>query len=348
MRVIRVCPLAALAVVGIQALPAWSSPLTASGPTNSARMIGPPITRAAVNQAIAGGGLGPKGSAGVVIGLVRDGVTRVFAYGAAKPDSIFEIGSITKTFTGLLLAQMVEQRQVTLAEPVRKLLPSGIVTHPEGPEISLLDLLTQHSGLPFFPSNFSLSDFTSVHRRYSVHDLYAYIARRGLRRPTHPPYLYSNVGYGLLGQALANRLGASYATALAEEVTGPLRMRDTVLALSPAQQHRRLPGWPQTTWHAGALAGAGDLRSTVPDMLIYLQAELHPRHLSPAALATLDGRSLPRAIQLSQKVLARENGSLRIAFGWDYCPRTGDYSHSGMSGGYTSYAFSTEEVITRA
>ena len=93
-------------------------------------------------------------SAGIVVGIFDHGKRKIFAYGTAKPDSIFEIGSVTKTFTGLALAQMVEQKSVTLDEPVRELLPPGTVSKPaSGPEITLLDLATQHSGLPRLPDN---------------------------------------------------------------------------------------------------------------------------------------------------------------------------------------------------
>ncbi len=85
---------------------------------------------------------------------MKHGVRRVFTYGTAKPDSIFEIASVTKTFTALTLARMAEQGWVRLDEPVRQLLPPGTVEKPAGSEITLLDLATQHSGLPRMPSDF--------------------------------------------------------------------------------------------------------------------------------------------------------------------------------------------------
>ncbi len=87
-------------------------------------------------HALERGALSPETSGGVAIGLLRNGVRRVFAYGTAKPDSIFEIGSITKTFTGLVLAQLVVQGRVRLDEPVRELLPTGTVEKPQGAEIT--------------------------------------------------------------------------------------------------------------------------------------------------------------------------------------------------------------------
>ncbi len=148
--------------------------------------------------------------AGLAIGVYRRGVRRVSVYGAAKPDSLFEIGSISKTFTGLILARMVEQGKVTLDEPVRELLPPGIVDKPAGREITLLDLATHHSGLPRTPANFHPADQSNPYADYHAADLYEYLAKRGLRKPADDAFLYSNLGVGLLGQALANRAQMSY------------------------------------------------------------------------------------------------------------------------------------------
>lgn len=335
---LRLCFIVTLGAMLSHIPSAHSAPIAKGTPIVSAAMIGPLVSRE-IDQALAAGSVGPPKSAGVVIGVARDGLTRVFAFGAAKPDSIFEIGSITKTFTGLLLAQMIAQGKVTPSEPVRKLLPEGLVTKPKGPEITLSDLITHHSGLPRMPNNFLPSDWTSANQSYTVEDLYAYLARRGVARPPYPPYLYSNLGVGLLGQALANRARTSYTNLLAAQIIGPLHMRDTAIELSAAQQRRVITGWPAGAWHAGALAGAGDLRSTGPDMLIYLEANLFPRRLAPEMGKPLQTQTLPSAIQLSQKILAPADGTMRIAFGWEYDAGTGNYSHSGVTGGYTTYAF---------
>src|SRR4051812_3684308 len=111
-----------------------------------------------LQQAVTSGELAPKTGLGLAIGVWKQGERRVFTYGAAKPDSIFEIGSLTKTFTGLMLAQMVVQGKVRLDQPVRELLPNGTVSKPTDSEITLLDLATHHSGLPLMPDNFGRTD----------------------------------------------------------------------------------------------------------------------------------------------------------------------------------------------
>jgi CubicO group peptidase (beta-lactamase class C family) len=101
-----------------------------------------PVLDKDIASALKSGELAPSTGAGVSIAVVQRGVTRIFSYGAAKPDSIYEIGSITKTFTGLMLSQMVEQGKVRFDEPVRGLLPPGTVAKPAGDEITLVDLAT--------------------------------------------------------------------------------------------------------------------------------------------------------------------------------------------------------------
>jgi len=150
--------------------------------------------------------------AGIVVGVLDRDERKVFAYGAAQPDSIFEIGSITKTFTALALAQMVEQHTVTLDEPVRELLPAGTVTKPaSGPEITLLDLATHRSGLPRSPNNLRSNDRHNPFAGYETADLYAFMKYWSTSKPTWASFSYSNLGFGLLGQALMNRTGVSYA-----------------------------------------------------------------------------------------------------------------------------------------
>ena len=178
----------------------------------------PPVAvvdlQAVLDKDIAGalksGELASSTGAGVSIAVVEHGVSRVFSYGTAKPDSIYEIGSITKTFTGLVLSQMVEQGKVRFDDPVRELLPSGLVPKPDGGEITLLSLATQHSGLPRLPDNFHPADPADPYADYRPADLYAFLAKHTVAMPAQTEYLYSNLGFGLLGQALSNRAGVPY------------------------------------------------------------------------------------------------------------------------------------------
>ncbi len=327
-----------------------TSPAPAALPTFDAAMAPVPAAQLQtvlskdLAQALASGALAPSTAAGVTIGIVDHGEKQVFAYGTAKPDSIFEIGSITKTFTGLLLAQMVEQGKVKFDEPVRELLPAGTVAKPAGSEITLLDLATQHSGLPRMPDNFHPADNSNPYADYRSANLYSFLAKHGVAKPADATFLYSNLGFGLLGQALADRAGVPYSELLQNEITGPLGMKDTVIALSAEQKLRFITGHnmahqPAHAWDLDALAGAGAIRSTADDMLTYLQANLHPDKLPSAATQTPSGKTLPAALAQSHELRADALPGMRIALAWLYVAATGSYWHNGATGGYSSFAF---------
>jgi CubicO group peptidase (beta-lactamase class C family) len=178
------------------------------------------------------------------------------------------------------------------------------------------------------PANFHPADQSNPYADYHAADLYEYLAKRGVKKPADAVFLYSNLGVGLLGQALANRAQTSYPDLLKAEVTGPLGMRDTVVSLSPEQQARFLQGHnadghPVRAWDLDSLAGAGALRSTAGDMLTYLEANLHP----------------DSAVLESHKLRGDIEPGLRIAIVWMYSPDQGTYRHGGTTPGYTADAF---------
>ncbi len=287
-----------------------------------------------LRQQLTKGALAPGTGAGLAIGVWKNGERRVFTYRAAKPDSLFEIGSISKTFTGLTLARMVTEGKVRLDEPVRNLLPVGTVSKPEGQEITLLDLTTHHSGLPPLPDNVHPADESNPYSDYGTQQLYAYMAKHGVRKPDDAPFAYSSLGVGLLAQALAERAGSSYPDQLREEITDPLGMTDTVVQLSAEQQQRFLQGYdekhrPVHALHVDALAPAGAILSTPVDMLTYLAANLHPETYPP----------LSGALSISHRLHDRAPLGQQIALGWVYAPDTGTYWHNGATAGFTSYAF---------
>lgn len=251
--------------------------------------------------------------AGLAIGVWKAGERSVFAYGAAQPDSLFEIGSISKTFTGLILARMVAQGKARFDEPVRDLLPPGTVPKPVGREITLLDLATHRSGLPRMPANFRPANRANPYSDYGPSQLYGYLAKRGVERDPGAGYRYSNLGLGLLGQALAERAGRGYAALLHEQVTGPFGMTDTAIELSSEQEGRFLQGHDAQHravphWDLDGLAGAGAIRSTAADMITYLEANLHPEKFA----------ALRGALASSHLLRANAAGGAQIALAWTY------------------------------
>ena len=280
------------------------------------------------------GFLAPRDGGGASIGVWKHGVQRVFAYGSARPDSIFEIGSISKVFTGLLLARLAEERKMRLDEPVRELLPPGIAPRPHGDEITLLDLITHRSGLPADAPNLHGNGKHDPFAGYSAADLYSFLARRGFGKPVRAPFAYSNVGVALLGQAMSNRAGASYSDLVAREITAPLGMSDTVVHLTPWERPRLIRGYagPHNAveaWDLDAYAPAGGIHSTAPDMLKFLSANLSPER----------ARKLATAIACSHKLRAEAAEGWSVALGWLYNRDLDLYWHNGATAGYTSSAF---------
>ena len=312
--------------------PAHAAPVLEHDPAT------PPVSPADLAGTLHVGALDPGD--GLAIGVWKQGKQQLITYGTARPDSIFQIASISKTFTALILAEMVERGKTKLDEPVRDLLPPGVAAKPSGipglPEITLLDLATHHAGLPPMPGNLHPKDDENPLRDYHAADLYEYLAKRGLERYPHVEFEYSNLGFGLLGHALANRAGTTYQDLLERDVTGPLGLVDSTTSLSSDQQRRLIQGYnqqnrPVPPWDLDVLAGAGAIYSTAGDMIAYLKANLHPE------LQT--GKDLQAAIAGTHQLKAVADSNAQIALAWICDTDTGVFWHTGAVYGYTSYAF---------
>ena len=137
-------------------------------------------------QALARKGVPIGGKAGVVIGLLEpDGSRRVVPAADVPYDgrTLFEVGSITKVFTGILLAEMVERGEVRLDDPVQGLLPKDVtVPARNGKRIRLVDLATHSSGLPRMPDNFAPADPQNPYADYTPERLYAFLRGHQLTR----------------------------------------------------------------------------------------------------------------------------------------------------------------------
>jgi len=231
-----------------------------------------------------------KKAVGMVVATIEpDGSTSMAAYGSPGPgampldaDSVFEIGSITKVFTAILLADMADRGEVKLDDPVAKFLPEGVrVPERNGRRITLLDLTTQSSGLPRMPDNLRPKDPTNPYADYTPEQMFEFLGRYELTRDIGAQYEYSNLGVGLLGQALARRAGTSYEALVKERILDPLKMTHTGITLTPWMRDHLAKGHDgqrnvTSNWDIPTFAGAGALRSTMTDMLIFARANLDP------------------------------------------------------------------------
>jgi len=219
--------------------------------------------------------------AGIVAGVIDATGPRVVSCGDLDQNTIFEIGSLTKIFTALLLSEMVARGEVALTDPISKYLPVRSW-------ITLQELATHASGLPRNPANLAPADAANPFAGYTRQMLLD-----SLPANMRPHWEYSNLGYGLLSQALA----PDYENAIGSRITGPLRMQSTGITLTADEKSRlatghndRLAAVPN--WDFGALAGAGGLRSSANDLLKFLAAFLGytQTSLAPAMAAMLDVR----------------------------------------------------------
>lgn len=241
-----------------------------------------------------------------------------------RPDTRFEIGSLTKTFTALLLAEMAARGDVRYDDPVDRYLPVS------GRGITLEHLATHTSGLPRLPPGLLRvalrSWYTNPYRDYGPDQVLAAIDRTR-RRPPGEKVRYSNFAVGVLGHALAAAADRPYEDLLTERVLRPLALTDTDCRTAPqATGHRR--GKPQPPWQIPGLPAAGALRSTASDLLRLLTAYLSP-HDTPLATA------------LTETIRPRERafGAKHLALVWNIRPRP-DHDlifHSGGTRGFTAF-----------
>jgi len=207
---------------------------------------------------------GERKSTGIVVGVVDATGLRIVSYPEAlSGDTLFEVGSLTKVFTALLLTDKVQRGEAALSDPVAKFVPPGVKI--DG-SITLEDLATHTSGLPRMPSN-----FTAEH--YTREMLFDFVS--SYRLTPDVKWKYSNLGYGLLGQALA----PDYQSVIRSRITGPLNMVSTSVTLDGKEQSRMAIGHddrltPVPASDFGALAAAAGLRSSTNDLLKFLSAFL--------------------------------------------------------------------------
>ncbi|MFI8364933.1 serine hydrolase domain-containing protein [Streptomyces sp. NPDC085612] len=270
------------------------------------------------------------------------------------PDTLFEIGSVTKTFTALALARMARAGTAGLDEPLADLLPTtASVPSRDGRQITLQHLATHTSGLPRLPKGM----LPTLLLRPTHPDPYAHctadallsgLARTRLGAAPGERFRYSNLGAGLLGLALARRAGTEYEALVTREICAPLGMTDTVVTVDPARAERSAQGHSRrgrarTPWNLADLAGAGALRSTATDLVAYARAQLDIGPVPP---------DLAEAIRTSREVRHRTSPFAWVHLGWTahrLHPRQGSHLqiwHNGGTGGFCSFmGFDPEKGI---
>ncbi|WP_078941455.1 serine hydrolase domain-containing protein [Streptomyces cellulosae] len=275
--------------------------------------------------------------------LLTSGVTALHGGTATRPDTRFEIGSLTKTFTALLLAEMVARGEVAYDDPITRFLPRSASPRLRGSPITLIHLATHTSGLPHLPSGLLRSAapawFSNPYADYSPAALRNALARARPRTAAGTRVRYSNFGVGLLGELLthaAHGPGGNYARLLSDRVLEPLRLAHTSCDTGQPQATGYWHGRPRPAWQIPALPGAGAARSSARDLLTVLDGLIDP------AMAPL---RIPRTLRaaladVTTPRLALPRSGRRIALIWNIRPQPGHdlYHHSGGTRGFTTFA----------
>ena len=253
---------------------------------------------------------------------------KITVFGDAKPDSIVGVGSITKTFTSLILAQMVIEGKLKLDDPVNKYLPLNF-----SDQITLLNLATHTSGIPTIPDDLYLTENIDIYNpypSYSKERLFKYLNSLDLKPLEEVQY--SNIGYTLLGMILEKVSGKTYSELLKEYITIPLNLPDTTAELSPSQKERQLPGYmggipclelTPVCYETGIFVADRAVYSTASDLLKFAQLENQKNNPLAQAMELTRSFSVPYSEDYQYSLGLVTNGTI--------------IGHDGGWAGYASY-----------
>ncbi len=266
--------------------------------------------------------------------------TKTLGGAAVDEHSIYEIGSISKVFTAILLAQKVVDGKMKLDDPIKKYLPADVKVPQRGSaEIALGNLSDHTSALPRMPSNFTPANPANPYADYTVKQMYEFISGYELTRDIGAQYEYSNLAQGLLGHILALQSGTSYEALMIQNIASPLGMKETKITFDENMKKNLAMGYSSgrqvENWDLPTLAGAGAIRSSTADMLKFLSANMGMKKTS-----------LRKAMDLTLQVRHDKASGNRVGLGWHIVKgKNGDvFWHNGGTGGYRTFAGFVKET----
>jgi len=259
--------------------------------------------------------------------------------GPPNDQTIYEIGSISKVFTGILLGTEVEQEPLDLLERAEHYDAGVSLPDYQGQAINWLQLATHRSGLPRLPTNLADAASDNPYANYDSSKAVKFLRTYQLPRRPGTRYEYSNFAYAWLGHLLVKQEGASsYERLLQKRITRTLRMDDTVVTLSDRQRQRMATphssfGVRASTWEFADLPGAGGIRSTTADMMTFMAAILDPKQIS-------SDRRLAGGLELAWKEhQASSREHFAMGLGWQIARDGQTRWHNGQTGGFHSVMF---------
>ena len=249
-------------------------------------------------------------------------------------------------FTGVLLADMVTQKEVCLTDPLGGILPPEIqLPQKSERKMTLEDVATHRSGLPRLPPDFWATANQTPNNPYELfcrEIILESLARWEPRFEPQERYEYSNYAYALLGNVLADQQEMSYESLLKKRILDPLAMSDTRVQLNESQQERLIPGHDangqkSSNWNMTGFAPSGGWHSTIDDMLRFTLAALGRFDLLEShAVRHSEWKRLEAAFQLSFVLRADGGENHKVGLGWHYNSASEFYHHTGQTGGYFS------------
>jgi serine-type D-Ala-D-Ala carboxypeptidase/endopeptidase len=284
-----------------------------------------------------------KMSNSIIVGIVDEKGNHIFSAGAKSaenptlPDenTIYELGSIGKLFTTLMMADMGLKNELNYNDPIAKYLPKTVkIPTKNGKEITSLHLSTHRSGLPRMPYNVDPANLDNPTADYTTNQLYECVSNTELTRDIDAKWQYSNIGYALLGDVLMSASGKDFETLLKQKITTQLGMKSTMIALTPAlKSNRAMPhlqyGHPTVSWSNPHMIGAGGASSNMKDMLVFA-----------AANVGLIQTDLSAAMALTHVKQGKKDGNDGfITMGWTILNEDNDQIlwKDGATGGYRTF-----------
>lgn len=289
----------------------------------------------------------------LVVGLIKEGETTVLTFGNLEADekTVFDVGSITKVFTGIALSHAIVEEKLTPDTSVCDASPELFLAESAICEVTVSELAAHHSGLPRLPSNLNAVDLvTNPFADYTEEHLREFAKEWEGNGDKIPTYEYSNVGAGMMGLVLVKMYGSTNYDALLQEIMlEELDMQSTSTQILFGEDERKIQGHnvfggaASVDWTGEPLAGMGLLRSSTEDMLTFLQAFID--------LPTEPTTPLQKAMHLSMEPLRPlgEDSPFSVAYFWHIHELESGkrlWWHNGMTGGYSSYmAFDPEKKV---
>jgi CubicO group peptidase (beta-lactamase class C family) len=291
-------------------------------------------------HSILSGYIQAKGNVGLSTGVYNKGQEYFYNYGETKQGNnqlptnrtLYDIGSITKTFTATLLAIAVDQGKATLTTPIYKLLPDSVTANPALKSITLDELANHTSGLARLPPNITehQSDSNQPYWDYDEQQLFSALRHLALSHAPGTNYDYSNFGAGLLGVLMEIFFHQPYQQLVNKYILLPAAMTQSHFQMGVADQKLLAQGYNEQlqavpSWNFQALQAAGAIKSSSSDLLAYGKLQLGSAN-----------ETLNKALKLTHQI-TYDHGSNVIGLGWQYLPDNRRLlQHSGGTGGYRS------------